>query len=59
MKIFQKNCNILVGENQNIQSWKIDNSILTHEGSINKKNSIWKEKFKIECLITQLEFFRV
>jgi hypothetical protein len=37
---------------------KIDNSILTDKGPIYKKNSFWKEKFKIRCLRNQLEFYR-
>jgi len=38
---------------------KISSSILIDESSIDKKILIWREKFKISYLITQLEFFRV
>jgi hypothetical protein len=49
----------MVEEDQNIQSSKINSSILTNEFLINKKKLFWEEKFKIEYLITQLGVFRV
>ena len=35
---------------------KFDNVFLIDEDPIDKENSIWGGKFKIECLRTQLEF---
>jgi hypothetical protein len=42
-----------------IMARKIGSSILIDENSIDKKILIWREKFKISYLITQLEFFMV
>ena len=47
-------------ENQNIQSWKKNDSLsLIDKGPSDKKNLIWEEKSKTRCLRTKLELFRV
>jgi len=47
-----ENCQRLVMENQNIQSWKKNDSILNDKVPSDKKNPIWKEKSKTRCLRT-------
>jgi hypothetical protein len=42
----------LVMENQNIQSWKKNDSILNDKVPSDKKYPIWKEKSKTRCLRT-------
>lgn len=50
-KVYLENYQKLTREDQNIHSWKIDSLSLTYEGSMDKKILIWKEIFKIGCLI--------
>jgi hypothetical protein len=50
-EVYLENYQRLIGKNQNIYCWKIDSLSVTYECSIDKKYSIWKETFKIGCLI--------
>jgi len=44
----------------NMQDWKQFNNVFLTDESLNgKENSIREEKFKIRCLKTQLEIFKV
>ena len=60
--IYQKTKEIIENWLRKIKIYKIgkfDSVVSTGKGPFGKENPIWGGKFKIECLRTQLEFFKV